>query len=111
MTNLCRFTQATIHTGDLPGPTSPHVGERSPATKMSSGTSKFPLGDAQKQCAYKLGKGEVNPIGGDGPIDANWMGGKDNAESSRPKCKTDRNERNQRHSDLNCWRRSRTVCH
>ena len=110
MTNLRRFTKATIHTGDQPGPPSPYVGECSHAAKMSSGTSKFPVGNAQRQRAFELSNCKVNPIGGDGPIDVNWMGGKDNAESSRPRYRIDRNEENQGKSDLDYWRRSRTVC-
>ena len=45
---------------------------------MSSGTSNFPVGDAQKQCAFKLGNRKVKPIRGDGLIDAKWMNGKYN---------------------------------
>ena len=111
MTNLRRFTKATVHTGDQPGPPSPYVGERSHAAKMSSGTPKFPVGNAQRQRAFESSNHKVNPIGGDGPIDVNWMGGKDNAESSRPRYRIDRNEENQGKSDLDYWRRSRPVCH
>ena len=111
MTNLRRFAKATIHTGNQLGPPSPHVGERSHAEKVSSGTSKFPVGNAQKPCAFYVSNCKVNPIGGDGPIVVNWMGGKDNVESPRPRCKMDRNEENQRHSDFDYWRRSRPVCH
>ena len=111
MTNLRRFSKATIHTGDQPGPPSPYVGERSHAAKMSSGTSKFPVGNAQKQCAFEMSNRKVNPIGGDGPIDVNWMGGKDNPESSRPRYRIDRNEENQGRLGLDYWRRSSTVCH
>ena len=110
MTNLRRFTKATIHTGDQPGPPSPYVGECSHAAEMSSGTSKLPVGNAQRQRAFELSNRKVNPIGGDGPIDVNWMGGKDNAESSRPRYRIDGNEENQGKSDLDYWRRSRTVC-
>ena len=110
MTNLCRFNKTTVHTGDQPGPPSPYVGERSHAAKVSSGTSKFPVGNAQRQRAFESSNHKVNPIGGDGPIDVNRMGGKDNAESSRPRYRIDRNEENQGKSDLDYWRRSRPVC-
>ena len=63
MTNQHRFIKATIHTGDQPDPPLPYVGERSYSVKMSSGTSKFIVGNAQKQNAYNLGKDIINPIG------------------------------------------------
>ena len=110
MTNLRRFTKATIHTGDQLGPPSPYVGDHSRTAKMSSGMSKFPVGNAQRQRAFESSNRKVNPIRGDGPIDVNWMGGKDNAESSCPRYRIDRNEENQGESDLDYWRRSRAVC-
>ena len=105
MTNLRRFNKATIHASDQPGPPSPYVGERSHTAKMPSGISKFLVGNAQTQCAFYASNHKVNPIGGDGPIDVNWMGGKDNAEPPRPRCRMDR------HSDFDYWRRSTPVCH
>ena len=110
MTNLRRFTKAMIYAGNQPGPPSPYVVGRSYITKMSSETSKFPVGNAQRQRAIESSNRKVNPIGGDGPIDVNWMGGKDNAGSSRPRHRIDRNEENQGKSDLDYWHRSRTVC-
>ena len=86
------------------------MGERSHAAKMSSGTSKFPVGNAQRQRAFESSNHKVNPNGGDGTIDVNWMGGKDNAESSRPRYRIDKNVGNQGKSDLDYWRRSRPVC-
>ena len=109
MTNLCRFTRATIHTGDQPGPPSPYVGERRHIAKVSSGTSKFPMGNAQKQRAFESSNRKVNPIGGDGPIDVNWMGGKDNAESSCSRCRMGGNNENKGGSGHDYWRRPRTI--
>ena len=63
MTNLRRFNKTTIHTGDQPGPPSPYVGDRSHTAKMSSGTSKFPVGNAHNQGASELNNRKVNPIG------------------------------------------------
>ena len=110
MTNLCCFTKTTIHTGDQQGPSSPYVGERSHTAKVSSGTSNFPVGDARKQCASNLNNRIVNPLGGDGPIDANGMSNKYNAKSSRLRRRIDRNVENQRHCDFDGWRRSSPVC-
>ena len=110
MTNLRRFTKATIHTGDQPGPPSPYVGGRSHIAKVSCGTSKFPVGNAHDQCASELNNRRVNPIGGDGPIDANWMGDRRDAKSSRPRYRIDTNDENQGRSGFDYWRRSRTVC-
>ena len=111
MTNLRRFDKSTIHTGDQPGPPSPYAGERSHIAKMSSGTSKFPVGNAQNQCASGLNNRKVNPIGGDGPIDAKRMGDRCDAESSRPRYRIGRSNVNQGKSDLDYWCRSRPVCH
>ena len=63
MTNLRRFTKVTIHTGDQSGPPSPYAGEHSHAAKVSSGTSKFPVGSARKQRAFESSNRKVNPIG------------------------------------------------
>ena len=70
MTNLRRFTKATIHTGDQPGPPSPYPYERRHNIKVSSGTSNSTADNAQQQCALDLGKCKVNPIGCEGRIDA-----------------------------------------
>ena len=78
-------------------------------TKVSSGTSKVPVGNAQKQCAYKLSNRKVNLIGGDGQIDAKWMGDKCDAEPYRPRSRMDKNEENQGHSDFDCWHQLRPV--
>ena len=109
MTNLRRFNKGMIHTGDQPGPPSPYMSERSHSAKMSSGTSKFLVGNAHNQCASELNNRKVNPIGGDGPIGAKWMGDRCDAESSRPWYGFGRKD--QGRSGFDYRRRSRTVCH
>ena len=76
---------------------------------MSSETSNFLVGDAQKQCALGLNNRKVKPIGGDGPIGANWIDGRYDAKSSRLKGSIDDNEEYQGSSDFDCWRRAMTV--
>ena len=77
-----RFAKSTIHTGDQPGPPSLYEGDVGQTAKMSSGTSKYTVGNAQKYCLPDVSKHEVNLIGGDEMIDAKWMDGKPFAESA-----------------------------
>ena len=65
-----RFTKTMIHTSDQLGVPSPYMGERRQTAKVSSGTSNFPMGNAQKYCVADLSECKVKPIGGDGIIDA-----------------------------------------
>ena len=69
------------------------------------------MGDAQQHCASKLGKCKVNPIGGDGQIDAKWMEGKHCAESTCPRLKIDICERNQDNSECDDGRQVCPVSH
>ena len=92
------------------GPPSPYVGERRSKASMSSRASNFPVGDAQRQCAFVLSNRKVNPIRGDGLIEAKWVGRKYDAESPRPRGKVDDYEKNQGNSDLDCWCRSGPIC-
>ena len=64
------FTTTTIHTSDQLGPPSPNIGEQRHITKVSSGTSIFPGGDAQNHRAFDLDKSTGNLIGVDRLIDA-----------------------------------------
>ena len=106
-----RFTKSTIHIEDQQGPPSPYVGEREYTVKMSSGTSKFTVGDAQKDYASDVSKGKVNPIKGDELTGAKWMAGKHLAELACLGQKNDKCWRNQCNFDLDDGRPIGSICH
>ena len=110
VTNPHRFTQSTCHTGDQPGPPSPYMGERRSNERMSSGTSEVPVGNAQKCCASELSNRKVNPIGGDGLIDAKWRDDKYEAESSHSRQRMGKCGSNQGNSEFDDGHRSGSVC-
>lgn len=86
------------------------MGECRCNTKMSRGTSNFPLGNAQKHTASDLSKSRVNLIGGGGLINAKWMDDIYDADSSRSRQKLDKCGSNQSNSDFDNEHRLHPVC-
>ena len=86
------------------------MGERRSNERMSRGTSKVPVGNAQKCCASELSNREVNPIGGDGLIDAKWRDDEYEAESSHSRQRIGECGSNQSNSEFGDGHRSWSVC-
>ena len=99
-TRLHCFNKTTCHTRDQPGSQLLYMGECSHNTKVSTGISKFTVGNAEKQCTSDLSKCKVNLVGGDGLIAAKWMDNRFVVESSRTRLKTDKYRKGQDNSDF-----------
>ena len=105
------FTKTTIHTSDQLGPPLPNVGEQRHIEKVSSGTSNFPVGNAQNHHVSDLCKSKVNLIKGDRLIDAKRMDEKYGTTSCRLSQKLNKGGRNQSNSNLGNEHRSGFSCH
>lgn len=102
--------KCTMHTGNQLGPPSLYMDECRHIVKMSTGILKVIVGNAQKDYAFDVNQGKVNPIGGDGWIDTKWMDCKCGARSAWLKLKIDKHERNQCNSNVDDGHRVGSVC-
>ena len=106
---LHHFTKSTIHIGDQLGSPLPCIGKCRRNTKIFIEILNFTVGNAQKHCVSNLSKCKVNPLSGDGQIDAKWMDGKHSVESACLGLRNDKCLRNQDNSNFNEGQQSTSI--